>query len=79
MMVKLKKNLTGRWIMKSDGDFLFDVIQKTVIRFLQLHPEEELLVLSLPKHDTRERSRCIDEMVSFLKSYTYRDSRSSGQ
>ncbi len=79
MMLKIKQKIISWWMMDGDDEFLSDVIQKLVIRFSQIQPEEELLVLSLPKFDMKERNRCIDEMVSFLKSYIYGDSQSSKQ
>ena len=47
-----------------------DIIQAVVKRRKALHPQEELLVLSLPCSNPQERERALEEVFSYIKKQT---------
>ena len=57
------------FIAKADDCDLSDIFLAALKRKQELHPDCEILLLSLPIRDPQERSRILDEACAFLKKH----------
>ena len=55
-------------IQLANDEELSQIILEIIARYGALHPDWEVIFLSLPKNDLKERRRCIRAAVSMLKN-----------
>lgn len=56
------QNIGGRQCMDGETRFLLDYIRK----WEEKHPGEEMVFITLPKHDIDERNRVLQAVLKFL-------------
>ena len=56
-------------IANADHAMLSEIVQAVIKRYAILHPDWEILFLSLPKHDRKERERILSDVFKILIKY----------
>ena len=54
-------------ILQADDIELSEIIQSVIRRYGVLHPDWEVMFLSLPRDDPHARHRCVEETIAFLR------------
>ena len=66
----LKKKIMYYMIERADSSELSDIVLHVLKRYQELFAEEEVVFLSLPKHDCAERSRIISAVLELEEKRT---------
>ena len=63
----MDKEKVYEYIEEADRRETMEILDAAVNRFRELHDDQELILLTLPKNDPAERSRLIAQMADMLK------------
>lgn len=66
----IKDRMTRQLIASADSPELSEMVRMLVRRYAELFEEEEVVFLSLPKHDREERLRILAGVLDFEKNHS---------